>query len=256
MVSTLKTNSLCMNCLRPSNASHSIIVVSARNHTTLSYMWRTRKNLQTLFSLIPIPSSLSTPLLSQSLLMQQQECLLILNMSYLGHCSWQFPCGISSSPWLCLFCLFCLRVFNAGSLSPTIKPNCLDIWCCWFIKWLSLTVNCQLHNITCTVVRQKVWYRCYCCSTCNLQSSTSSNSVQHAWNHLSDIPLADPDFERPGQTDILLGVDIFVDPPSSPVKTIAHGAAEAAWATPLFLELCVCACVHVCMKNAHTLFCS
>ena len=31
------------------------------------------------------------------------------------------------------------------------------------------------------------------------------------WNHLADIPLADPDFGRPGRIDILLGVDVFVD---------------------------------------------
>ena len=30
-------------------------------------------------------------------------------------------------------------------------------------------------------------------------------------NHLADIPLADPDFGRPGRIDILLGVDVFVD---------------------------------------------
>ena len=47
-----------------------------------------------------------------------------------------------------------------------------------------------------------------------------------SWNHLSDIPLADPTFGRPGHIDLLLGVDVFVDvllhgrrngPPGSPV---------------------------------------
>ena len=31
-----------------------------------------------------------------------------------------------------------------------------------------------------------------------------------SWNHLEDIPLADPDFGRPGRIDLLLGVDVFV----------------------------------------------
>ena len=31
------------------------------------------------------------------------------------------------------------------------------------------------------------------------------------WTHLSDLPLADPDFGRPGTIDILLGVDIYAD---------------------------------------------
>lgn len=46
------------------------------------------------------------------------------------------------------------------------------------------------------------------------------------WTHLSDTPLADPDFRRPGRIDILLGVDVFVEallqgrrmgPPGSPI---------------------------------------
>ena len=48
---------------------------------------------------------------------------------------------------------------------------------------------------------------------------------QLTWTHLSDIPLADPDFGRPGRIDLLLGVDIFIEsllhgrwvgPPGSP----------------------------------------
>ena len=48
---------------------------------------------------------------------------------------------------------------------------------------------------------------------------------QLSWKHLSDIPLADPDFGRPGRVDLLLGVDLFVasllqgrrtGPPGSP----------------------------------------
>ena len=29
-----------------------------------------------------------------------------------------------------------------------------------------------------------------------------------SWNHISDVPLADPRFGQPGRIDILLGVDI------------------------------------------------
>lgn len=45
------------------------------------------------------------------------------------------------------------------------------------------------------------------------------------WSHLSGLPLADPDFGRPGRIDILLGVDVYIDvvkhgrrtgPPNSP----------------------------------------
>ena len=32
-----------------------------------------------------------------------------------------------------------------------------------------------------------------------------------SWNHLEDIPLADPDFGHPSRIDLLLGVDVFVE---------------------------------------------
>lgn len=31
------------------------------------------------------------------------------------------------------------------------------------------------------------------------------------WEHLNDLPLADPEFGRSGRIDILLGVDVFVE---------------------------------------------
>ena len=49
--------------------------------------------------------------------------------------------------------------------------------------------------------------------------------LKSSWKHLSDIPLADPDFGRPARIDLLLGVDIFtssllfgrwIRPPGSP----------------------------------------
>ena len=45
------------------------------------------------------------------------------------------------------------------------------------------------------------------------------------WNHIADLPLADPGFGQPGRIDVLLGVDVFIDilrqgrrtgPPGSP----------------------------------------
>ena len=59
--------------------------------------------------------------------------------------------------------------------------------------------------------------------TCDLP--VNPVTPQLSWNHLSDIPLADPDYGRPSRIDLLLGVDIFVaslvlgrqvGPPGSP----------------------------------------
>ena len=36
-------------------------------------------------------------------------------------------------------------------------------------------------------------------------------SFGSSWNHLTDIPLADPDFGCPGRIDLLLGVDVFTE---------------------------------------------
>ena len=43
-----------------------------------------------------------------------------------------------------------------------------------------------------------------------------------SWNHLSDIPLADPGFGHPGKIDIILGVEVLlqgrrIGPPHSPI---------------------------------------
>ena len=59
--------------------------------------------------------------------------------------------------------------------------------------------------------------------TCNLPLAPVP--FQLSWKHISDLPLADPDFGRPSRVDMLLGVDVFIDvlrhgwrsgPPNSP----------------------------------------
>lgn len=49
------------------------------------------------------------------------------------------------------------------------------------------------------------------------------------WNHLDSLPLADPDFGRPGRIDLLLGVDIFVE-------AILHGRRIGPTGTPVAFE--------------------
>ena len=45
--------------------------------------------------------------------------------------------------------------------------------------------------------------------TCNLPLHLVPFNLE--WKRLADIPLADPDFGRPGRIDLLLGVDVFVE---------------------------------------------
>ena len=47
------------------------------------------------------------------------------------------------------------------------------------------------------------------------------------WDHLSDLPLADPSFGQPGRIDILLGVDIFVNILLQGRRVGPHGSPSA-----------------------------
>ena len=49
------------------------------------------------------------------------------------------------------------------------------------------------------------------------------------WNHLNDLPLADPDFGLPGKVDLLLGIDIFTE-------VLLHGRRIGQSGTPTAFE--------------------
>ena len=54
-------------------------------------------------------------------------------------------------------------------------------------------------------------------------------SPDHSWKHLEGLTLADPDYDKPGRIDILLGVGIFV-------KVIRHGRQMGPRNTPTALN--------------------
>lgn len=63
--------------------------------------------------------------------------------------------------------------------------------------------------------------------TCNLPVYPVPFNL--TWKHISDVPLADPEFGQPGRIDILLGVDIFVD-------VLLHGQRTGPPGSPVALE--------------------
>ena len=63
--------------------------------------------------------------------------------------------------------------------------------------------------------------------TCDLPLCPISHSL--TWDHLSDLTLADPDFERPSKIDLLLGVDVFPD-------VLLHGRRSGLPGTPTAFE--------------------
>jgi len=44
--------------------------------------------------------------------------------------------------------------------------------------------------------------------TVNLPTSKADTST---WSHIQDVPLADPNFNRPSKIDLLIGVELFFD---------------------------------------------
>ena len=50
-----------------------------------------------------------------------------------------------------------------------------------------------------------------------------------SWTHLEGITLADPDFNRPGRVDILLGVDIYIE-------ALLHGRRAGRPNSPVAFE--------------------
>ena len=49
------------------------------------------------------------------------------------------------------------------------------------------------------------------------------------WNHIANIPLADPEFGRPGRIDLLLGVDVFTE-------ALLHGRRVGVPGSPVAFE--------------------
>jgi hypothetical protein len=77
--------------------------------------------------------------------------------------------------------------------------------------------------------------------TCNLPLAPMSFRL--SWKHISDLPLADPDFGRPSRVDMLLGVDVFIDvlrhgrqsgPPNSPTALETEFVGALRWCWSLF----------------------
>ena len=63
--------------------------------------------------------------------------------------------------------------------------------------------------------------------TCDLPMAPVT--FQMSWTHISNLPLADPEFTQPGRVDILLGADVFVD-------VLRHGRRSGLPGSPTAFE--------------------
>ena len=218
MVSTLKSNNLCMNCLRPGhfvkhcNSVHRCRQCHKPYHTLLHIESEQSPLSPTDTSIKPVTAHAAAGVASNSLLM---TCRVLVDT----------PDGSSIEARAILDSAssvsFVSERLNTDTLSLSLAPKHQDIWGCWPVPQLSTPINRQLKDLPHSSPEASDVV--VPCVTCDLPLQPVS--LDSSWKHFEDISLADPDFGRPGRIDILLGVDIFIEtlpqgrrmgPPGSP----------------------------------------
>ena len=233
MVSTLKTNSLCMNCLRPGHfvkqckSLHHCRICQKPHHTLLhvedkekppnSLQSDSNSKFTSNHTAKSISSHAAAGTTSNSLLMTCRILVVAPDNSPVEVRALLDSASSASFVSERLTQALCLprtsqtaRISGVAGLSHDSPLQSIANFTISPVRSSS-----KRFDITAIVVPRV---------TCDLPLHPISYCP--AWNHLSDIPLADPDFGHPGRIDILLGVDIFVDvllhgrrfgPPGSPV---------------------------------------
>ena len=221
MVSFLKENSICLNCLRPGHfvrqcKSPSKCKKCQRPHHTLLHV-ETRGDESNVPQGDPVPSHATIGLSSSSLLMTCEVRI-------------EAPDGSSVKARALLDSASSASFISerlAQSLSLPRSPHSARISGVaglvhkspiQAVTKLSITASRNPNkkfDITAVIVPRV---------TCPLP--VHPVSLDPSWSHLHGLQMADPNFGRPGKIDILLGVDIFVvvilagrrlGPPNSPV---------------------------------------
>ena len=222
MVSTLKSNNLCMNCLRPGHfvkqckSAHRCRQCQKPHHTLLHYEGQQDSSSSTGTSAQSVTSNAAPGITSNSLLM---TCRVLVDA----------PDGSS---------IEARALLDSASSASFVSERLTRTLCLSrshrktrISGVAGLTCNSPLQSIanfrispTCTPDRKfevsavvTPWV------TCDLP--VLPVSFDSSWKHLEGISLSDPDFGRPGRIDLLLGVGIFVEallqgrrtgPPGSP----------------------------------------
>ena len=234
MISTLKSNGICMNCLGPGHfvkqykslhrykkcqkPHHSLLHLEERDdsHSTLDPVSSDPTSNVPSTSTLDLPSHATTGLKSDSLLMTcrvlvsslDSNCPPVETRAILDSASSASFISERLAQSLCLPRLHqSTKITGVACLSRKSPIRSITKF------GVSATQSPRKTVEVTAVVVPRV--------TCNLPVHPDSR-----WNHLSDVKLAAPDFGRPGKIDILLGVEVFVDvllhgqrigPPNSPV---------------------------------------
>ena len=228
MVSTLKTNNLCMNCLRPGHfiknckSQHHCRKCQKPHHTLLHMEPRTESPNPppSESSVQSVTSNAATGLISNSLLM---TCRVLIDAPDGSSIEARAILDSASSVSFIterLVQTLCLHRSHqnariSGVAGLTHKSPLQSIA---NFKISSVYSPTKKIDVAAIVVPRV---------TCDLPlQPTPFNS---RWKHLDDITLSDPDFGHPGRVDMLLGIDIFVE-------ALMHGRRAGPLGTPMAFE--------------------
>ena len=208
MVSTLKLNNLCLNCLQPGHfvrqckSLHRCKVCQKPHHTLLHVDTKEVNAPSSDLTIKPVSSNAAVGLAPSALLM---TCRVLVDApdgssvearAILDSASSASFVSERLSQTLCLprshqnTKISGVAGLSHNSLLQTIAN----------FRVSDTRDPTKKHDVTTIVVPRMA---------CDLRLHPIPFNLE--WNHLADIPLADPIFGCPGRIDILLGVDVFVE---------------------------------------------
>ena len=232
MISTVRFNERCLNCLKPGHFSKRCPSQDRCRSCQRPYHTLIHNDSPTTTAIPQMPSLTSSnePIVSSNisagsnipntLLMTCQvrikapdgtyvKARALLDsgstMSFVSERIVQ-SCGLNR-------CSQCLTVSGIGGMSRKPPLNSISIF-----EISSLYSSQVKYSITAIVVPRV---------TCDLPLQPVHNSSR--WNHLLNLSLADPDFGIPGRIDLLLGADIYAD-------VLLHGRRYGPPGTPTAFE--------------------
>ena len=234
MISTLKTNDLCMNCLRPGHfvkqcrSLHRCRKCQKPHHTLLHVDAKVESPVANVSgppsppdaSVRPIPSHAASGLASNSLLM---TCRILVDV----------PDGSTAEARALLDCAssasFISERLTQSLNLPRGNQNTVisgvaglshksTLQSITHFSISSLSSPGEKFEVTAIVVPRV---------TCDLPLHSIPFDLK--WKHLSGIQLADPTFGNPGRIDMLLGVDVFVE-------VLLHGRRTGPRGSPIAFE--------------------
>ena len=224
MLSTLKENSLCLNCLRPGHfvrecqSAHRCRKCQKPHHTLLHV--EPKESPSPVNPVNSVTSNVATGVSSNPLLM---TCWVLI----------QAPDG-STMKVRALLDSASSASFISERLTQVLRfPRTTQRMQISGVAGLSHGVPVQsitqftVAPVTSPHDRSSVSAIVVPRVTCDLP--VSPVTFKSSWKHLTDIPLADPEFGCPGRIDLLLGVDIFV-------SSLLHGRRTGPPGSPTAFE--------------------